>query len=284
MNTLRLFIRWTCFLVPAVILFASTQTFAQTTVDVLYLKNGSIIRGTVIEQVIGESVKIRTADGNIFVYRLDEIQKMTKEESANVQATPSQSSPNQPLKSRLGLQVGLFSIAADNFDKIYGSSSSFTFGIEGQWLFSEQFGTSSRFRYFSKKGEPLTYTSGGATITNQTSEWTEYWLVIGGKAHFRTSGQVTPFIGIGAAYFNIKESISGTFSYSGSQQPLSVSVSEDTWGLALFGGGSISVSPSVFVVVDAEFTTASVKGSGGVGGSDLKVGGFFISAGIEFAF
>lgn len=282
MNTLHLFARWTCLLVLAVLV--STPICAQTTVDVLYLKNGSIIRGTVIEQVIGESVKIRTADGSIFVYRLDEIQKMTKEESANVQGTPSQLSLNQPLKSRLGFQLGLFSIALDNFDKIYGSSSSFTFGIEGQWLFSEQFGTSGRFRYFSKKGEPVTYTSGGMTITNQTSEWTEYWLVIGAKAHFRTSGPITPFIGAGAAYFNVKENVSGTFSYGGSQQTLSSSFSENTWGLALFGGGSISVSPSVFVVVDGEFTTASVKGSGGVGGSDMKVGGFFFSAGLEFAF
>jgi len=279
MNTLHLFTRWTCLLVLT--LLVSRPIYAQTTVDVLYLKNGSIIRGSIIEQVIGESIKIRTADGSIFVYRLDEIQKMTKEESPNVQGTPS---TNQPLKSRLGLQLGLFSIALDNFDKIYGSSSPFTFGIEGQWLFSDQFGTSSRFRYFSKKGEPVTYTSGGMTITNQTSEWTEYWLVIGAKAHFRTSGPITQFIGAGAAYLNVKENVSGTFTYGGSRQALSTSFSENIWGLALFGGGSISVSPSVSVVVDGEFTTASVKGSGGVGGSDLKVGGFFVSAGLEFAF
>ena len=163
MNTLHLFTRWTCLLVLT--LLVSRPIYAQTTVDVLYLKNGSIIRGSIIEQVIGESIKIRTADCSIFVYRLDEIQKMTKEESPNVQGTPS---PNQPLKSRLGLQLGLFSIALDNFDKIYGSSSPFTFGIEGQWLFSDQFGTSSRFRYFSKKGEPVTYTSGGMTVCLQS--------------------------------------------------------------------------------------------------------------------
>lgn len=47
--------------------------------DVVYLKNGSIIRGLIVEQVPNESIKLQTNDGNIFVYNLDEVQKMTKE-------------------------------------------------------------------------------------------------------------------------------------------------------------------------------------------------------------
>lgn len=49
--------------------------------DVVYLKNGSIIRGIIIEQVPNQSIKIETADGNTFVYQIDEIAKMTKEMS-----------------------------------------------------------------------------------------------------------------------------------------------------------------------------------------------------------
>ncbi len=48
--------------------------------DFVYLKNGSIIHGTIIEQVPNESIKIQTKDKNIFVYKMDEISKMTKEE------------------------------------------------------------------------------------------------------------------------------------------------------------------------------------------------------------
>ena len=58
----------------------SSASFAQTVVDVVYLKNGSVIRGTIVEQVPGESLKVQTADGSIFVYTLDEVEKMTKEE------------------------------------------------------------------------------------------------------------------------------------------------------------------------------------------------------------
>ena len=47
--------------------------------DVVYLKNGGLIRGTIIEQIPGESLKIQTRDGNVFVYTMDEIAKISKE-------------------------------------------------------------------------------------------------------------------------------------------------------------------------------------------------------------
>ncbi len=52
---------------------------AQTLQEVVYLKNGSIIRGIIIEQVPNESLKIETADGSLFVFRMDEVSKITKE-------------------------------------------------------------------------------------------------------------------------------------------------------------------------------------------------------------
>lgn len=47
--------------------------------DVVYLKNGSIIKGVIIEQIPNKSIKIETADRNVFVYQIDELEKMTKE-------------------------------------------------------------------------------------------------------------------------------------------------------------------------------------------------------------
>lgn len=49
--------------------------------EVVYLKNGSVIRGTIIEQIPGISLKIQTADGNIFFYKMEEVEKITKEPS-----------------------------------------------------------------------------------------------------------------------------------------------------------------------------------------------------------
>ena len=54
---------------------------AQSLQDVVYLKNGSIIRGVVIEQVPDGNVKVQTADGSVLVYPMTEVQKIQKEQS-----------------------------------------------------------------------------------------------------------------------------------------------------------------------------------------------------------
>jgi hypothetical protein len=46
---------------------------------VIYLKSGSIIRGMIIEQVPNKSIKIETSGRNVFVYQMEEIEKITKE-------------------------------------------------------------------------------------------------------------------------------------------------------------------------------------------------------------
>ncbi|MBK9628897.1 MAG: hypothetical protein IPO56_14710 [Flavobacteriales bacterium] len=48
--------------------------------DVVYLKNGSVIRGMIVEQVPNVSMKIMTADGSIFVYEMEQVSKITKEQ------------------------------------------------------------------------------------------------------------------------------------------------------------------------------------------------------------
>lgn len=47
--------------------------------DVVYLKNGSIIRGMIIEQIPFKSIKIKMVDNSLFVFQMDEIERMTKE-------------------------------------------------------------------------------------------------------------------------------------------------------------------------------------------------------------
>ena len=57
----------------------TAPVFAQQTKDVVYLKNGDIVWGTIVEQIPGESLKIQTADGSVFVYGMTEISKIVKE-------------------------------------------------------------------------------------------------------------------------------------------------------------------------------------------------------------
>jgi hypothetical protein len=59
--------------------FSNLLVNAQNLEEVVYLKNGGIIRGTIIEQIPNKSIKIQTKDGNVFVYNMDEVEKLTKE-------------------------------------------------------------------------------------------------------------------------------------------------------------------------------------------------------------
>ena len=71
---------WKIFFLMTFICFSVSIAYSsEKHQDVVYLKNGSIIRGTLIELIIGKTMKIKTKDGSIFVYNLDEVEKITKE-------------------------------------------------------------------------------------------------------------------------------------------------------------------------------------------------------------
>jgi len=67
-----------------------THSQAQSNLmDVVYLKNGSIIKGIIVEQVPGQAIKLQTADGSVFVFESEEITKMTREAQTNSSPSPS---------------------------------------------------------------------------------------------------------------------------------------------------------------------------------------------------
>jgi len=93
-----------------VLVFITSLAIAQSNYqDVVYLKNGSIIRGIIIEQVPNQSIKIETADKSIWVFQIDEVEKFTKEP---VQGRRSVS-PSQEFAPR---EQGFFTIAELGYD------------------------------------------------------------------------------------------------------------------------------------------------------------------------
>lgn len=62
-------------------MLASAQTSLQ---DVVYLKDGSIIRGDIIEMVPEGVVKVMTSDGSLFVYPYAEVERYGKEEPVGI--------------------------------------------------------------------------------------------------------------------------------------------------------------------------------------------------------
>ena len=47
--------------------------------DVVYLKDGTTVRGIVIERILGESVEIQVQGGNVRVYAMDDISRIARE-------------------------------------------------------------------------------------------------------------------------------------------------------------------------------------------------------------
>lgn len=54
-------------LLLTLLLSISTYVAAQNYTEVVYLKNGSIIKGVIIEQVPNVSLKIKTSDGSLII-------------------------------------------------------------------------------------------------------------------------------------------------------------------------------------------------------------------------
>ena len=77
-------------------LFLFLQSYGQFNfTDVVYLKNGSIIRGIIIEQIPNQSIKIQTNDRNVFVFKYDEIEKISKEEAKAAQTIVKVNTPRE---------------------------------------------------------------------------------------------------------------------------------------------------------------------------------------------
>ncbi len=67
--------------IAAVLTLGATVAFAQegTPIDVVYLKNGSVVRGMLMEYTKGKEVKIKTVDGSVFVFTAAEVERVAKE-------------------------------------------------------------------------------------------------------------------------------------------------------------------------------------------------------------
>lgn len=66
------------YLLALAILISLTLSAQRGKKDVVYLKNGSIIKGTIVLQDPGKLIKLKTRDNNLWVFKIDEIDSITK--------------------------------------------------------------------------------------------------------------------------------------------------------------------------------------------------------------
>jgi hypothetical protein len=69
-----------------ILLFAATfGSYAQDYREVVYLKDGSIMKGFIIEQVPNDYLKIETANGRVYTIEMYEVESITKERRTGTQ-------------------------------------------------------------------------------------------------------------------------------------------------------------------------------------------------------
>ena len=176
-------------------------TYSQQMEDVIYLKNGSVIHGVIIEQVPNESIKIKTKDGNVFAFKFEEIQKLTKEEAkgslyASEETVKYGNNGFRSGKFLIGLKAG------------YGDWGSLTYGINLEIGVSDHYGLALDAAYTNWEEGPYS----GTSYNYNTQTYDDYsykysYSLVGGllslSYHFMPGNKLDIYAKAGAGYFFI---------------------------------------------------------------------------------
>ncbi|MFH1321195.1 MAG: hypothetical protein ABII90_11160 [Bacteroidota bacterium] len=196
--------------------------------DAVYLKNGSIIRGEILEDKTGEYVKIETINKNIWVFKSDEIERITKEKVPLI--TKEQNNKN-----------GYYNITDNGIlggKDLYQNKYSFSFLTINGYKFNERLSLGLgvgieymdivqapvfldvRFNFFKSKFTPFIAMQGGYSLPleNNYDDW-------GPK--YKGGYLLNPCIGV-RNYFNNNSAI--VFSVGFRHQQLKSTRKDYSWG------------------------------------------------------
>ncbi len=244
--------------------------------DVLYLKNGSVIKGTILELQPEKSVRIQTSDGSIFVFEMTQVEKIVKEEDTAppVQTTPLKlTTPATPaaappvrstqflINGGLSLPVGAFGKTGDPEAGAaktgYALAAELVIPVGGAHIeFAGQYGANS-VNTDEIKNMIQSFVPPGANITIDAKRWTCIYA-LGGVGFGTNSGtgtefDVTPMIGV---LFGSSPEISATVEYFGSR---STSTQESIKGSGLAYGASMRLILGYNFTIGARYLASKPK-------------------------
>ncbi len=181
------------------LLFIAQLSLAQTNFrDVVYLKNGSVIRGIIMEQVPGKSIKIETAEKSLFVFQMDEIEKMVKEQSPedHVKQNKASSGGKKGYLAILGGPSTPIDDLASKDPQNKGAgfaNPGALFELSFAYRFGKNFGLAASLRGQSylvdaqAMAEEIAKSVPGTRITVESKSWSIAGLLIGGYGSFPIS-------------------------------------------------------------------------------------------------
>lgn len=86
--------------------------------EVIYLKNGSIIRGTILEIVPNTSYKIQTSDGSAFVFEEKDILKIAREFPVKTAKSNGLNKINTTMEAGYGAKSGMYGLNVINVNAL----------------------------------------------------------------------------------------------------------------------------------------------------------------------
>ena len=141
-----------------IVAFCTTRAFSQTSIqETIYLKNGSVIKGLVIEQVPNEHVKVQTKDGSIFVYDASEVEKITKEANSR----SSYNNEDYSRKGFIGISIGPSFPIGDYSELPIGLNLSL---IDFGYLFNKNIGIAGKWFGTAHAEDGVTFGLGGLLV------------------------------------------------------------------------------------------------------------------------
>lgn len=166
-----------------VLLCCGISLSAQNYIETVHLKNGSIIHGVIVEQVPNESLKIKTQDGSLFVFQMNEISKITKDVLTNSAFKTS------------GIQTGYRGFV----------DLGYSFGVGDYNVDRLEFSTSHGYQF-----SPNFYLGVGAGLNYfHDGEVASVPLFANPRVDFST-GQISPFIDLKVGY-TVSEYVEGFY-------------------------------------------------------------------------
>jgi hypothetical protein len=267
-------------------------SFSQNTMrDVVYLKNGSIVKGLIIEQVPNKSLKIQTADGNIFFYDFSEVDKILKETTPAPQAQIYQkgffmegnatilmlNGTGELSDKDLNVTDDIFKISETSGQldiqyKGWSWGNKFLYGLKPLigYRFSPQFAVSASYGYYLKKSgeqaESYTsrYISGLNFIMNSDMEYSQSVIQLLGHFHpIKGSGF---FLSAGIEFVSITAEIQELFTvrqtgYSTESDLWKAKGDDNATGFVLGGGIEVpAFSQNISFIAKALYSFTNYDG------------------------
>lgn len=172
---------------------ATCNLFAQSKEDVVYLNNGSILRGKVIETIKGVQTSIEISGRNVIVIP-DSAVKMIQMD----QAIPAKERGNKSTAVEMTASANFYGGSTNTAGFTFITSYRFPFrlavgaGIGIEWFDRQQIPFIADFKYYFLRGSwsPYIYGQGGYAVPlsqEGDNEWTEYHggALAGGGAGMR---------------------------------------------------------------------------------------------------